>query len=504
MTKTQHILSSGTRLRAAGACLVVFLMAFPVRGFAQCEANNAAMNYATGVAGPTQDQAIVDMTRDSMTTKPMPGWDEIGWIADLQPMRATLNKVNRDDVMFNLNTWWARWGGRPPDCDNPDFTKRKGAWECWGRQVLAGILDESRQQGSITDATNEQNAAIDEQEERIRSGFNNQPTDQTCRFDTTAYSLSPARSLSYALQEGYEADFTAFGNNEKAKEKEQSIAQYGPAEMQNQLWSSYVANFCDYLAENGNAGCKPDPLPPNFAVPPAGTVDPNMQQYADMDALPTTLLFAQDTINMRATTSLLAANQMIFNVTGYRIPDPILTGALGSVSGVEHTLDRRRYMTQMDTAAALLYSLIADRAPSPSPAPDACVSPTDGKIGSCIYALRQYLGVVPFVQHYINAYQVGDVPPPFLLSANINPSLREIRASVVEQLWDPNYYKNLYDNPATVGQKEVYLKAYGLMMLYEMIEKQEKISNAYAVETANVLRHSAKILESASTNVPLQ
>jgi hypothetical protein len=91
-----------------------------------------------------------------------------------------------------------------------------------------------------------------------------------------------------------------------------------------------------------------------------------------------------------------------------------------------------------------------------------------------------------------------------LLTANINPSLREIRASVIEQLWDPNYYKNLYDDPSTVAQKEVYLKAYGLMMLYDMISKQEKISNAYAVETANVLRHSAKILESASTNVPLQ
>ena len=67
------------------------------------------------------------------------------------------------------------------------------------------------------------------------------------------------------------------------------------------------------------------------------------------------------------------------------------------------------------------------------------------------------------------------------------PSIREIRQSIIEQLWDPNFYKNLGDNPVTISQKELYLKAYGLSMLYDMISKQEKISTAYAIETGAIL-----------------
>ncbi len=50
---------------------------------------------------------------------------------------------------------------------------------------------------------------------------------------------------------------------------------------------------------------------------------------------------------------------------------------------------------------------------------------------------------------------------------------------------------NLYDNPSTIAQKELYLKAYSLVMLYDMISKQEKISNAYAIETAAILEYRA-------------
>jgi hypothetical protein len=73
-------------------------------------------------------------------------------------------------------------------------------------------------------------------------------------------------------------------------------------------------------------------------------------------------------------------------------------------------------------------------------------------------------------------------------NAALNPSVREIRESVIEQLWDPEYYKDLYDNPSTVLQKELYLKAYSLVMLNDIISKQEKISNAYAIETADMLQ----------------
>ncbi len=84
------------------------------------------------------------------------------------------------------------------------------------------------------------------------------------------------------------------------------------------------------------------------------------------------------------------------------------------------------------------------------------------------------------------------------------PASREVRRSIIEQLWDPSYYKNLYDNPSTIAQKELYLKAYGLVMLYDMISKQEKISNAYAIETANILNGSQYGRATTTASTPLQ
>ena len=88
--------------------------------------------------------------------------------------------------------------------------------------------------------------------------------------------------------------------------------------------------------------------------------------------------------------------------------------------------------------------------------------------------------------------------------ASPTPSLREIRQSIIEQLWDPNFYKNLDDNPTTTAQKELYLKAYGLVMLYDMIEKQEKISNAYAIETAALLERAQHARNGFTAETPLQ
>ena len=124
---------------------------------------------------------------------------------------------------------------------------------------------------------------------------------------------------------------------------------------------------------------------------------------------------------------------------------------------------------ELDAVGALVYSVVADRMP--------------GQEALNIQKMRQRMGV---------------------MDASATPSTREIRESLIEQLWDPNYYKELYDNPGTIAQKELYLKAYSVMMLYDMIEKQEKISNVYAVETANMLNRSASGRGSASGGMPVK
>jgi hypothetical protein len=75
-------------------------------------------------------------------------------------------------------------------------------------------------------------------------------------------------------------------------------------------------------------------------------------------------------------------------------------------------------------------------------------------------------------------------------TASANPSERELRQAVLEQLWDPGYYVGLGDDPSTATQKEIYLEAYNLMLLYQLVNKEEKISNVYAVQTAALLEQS--------------
>ena len=94
----------------------------------------------------------------------------------------------------------------------------------------------SRQLGSINDASNELTAAQDEQRERIKSKFNNQPTDQACRFDTAAEYLAPAdRATDDALMNGFEWDFVSNANNDFG-----SMGQNGPAQLQNNRWAIYT------------------------------------------------------------------------------------------------------------------------------------------------------------------------------------------------------------------------------------------------------------------------
>ena len=166
---------------------------------------------------------------------------------------------------------------------------------------------------------------------------------------------------------------------------------------------------------------------------------------------------------------LEAADSMIFNVTGYQVPEPIVAGALGTTAGIEQMFMRREYMAQMSAAGSLLYSAMADRAP--------------GVEALSVQMMRQMMGA----------------PNP-----SLKPSVREIRQSIIEQLWDPNFYKNLGDNPATMAEKELYLKAYGLTMLYDMISKQEKISTAYAVETATLLETLQHSRAGFTSHAPLQ
>jgi len=326
-------------------------------------------------------------------------------------------------------------------------------WEQWllafkdmTKQLNSGTIDQTRQFASNYDASLVTRTALRVQKAELEAKKQYQPTNQACQFDTTAKYLGRSAEVSNAVTTGYARDLSKIGNNEKG-----TPSATGAASLQKSRWSTYQSKFCDNTADHGNAGCT------------AATPKPNMH------IMPSKTIFAKETIDLTDADTRDAVTELLFNITGYEVADPVATTAQVSAVGLQQRQENREYLTQMDAVAALAAFVVAERAP--------------GVQALEVQAMRQKGGVN---------------------DASATPSKREIRQAFIEQLQDPSYYQELYDSPGTIQQKEVYLKAYSLVLLYDMIAKQEKISNVYAIETANMLDKFNQSRHNVSASAPLK
>jgi len=258
------------------------------------------------------------------------------------------------------------------------------------------------------------------------------PTNEGCRFDTTANYMATANRTRRAARTALGHDLASVGMNTKG-----SDAALGPAQLQQVRWNRYATLFCDPDANGGKPGCTGGPL-------------------VAADVTPSKTYFEHETIPMDDGTNgdnwRIASTELVYNITGYEASKPVAKTALESSVMQDRRAEQRAYATQMDAVAALVNDIVADRTPGPA-APE-------------VKAIRVKAGVTDASDH---------------------PSAREIRQSIIEQLWDPNYYVDLQDASATTSRKELYLSAYNLMMLNLIVEKTEKIANALAVQTGNLL-----------------
>ncbi len=297
------------------------------------------------------------------------------------------------------------------------------------KQLHGGNIDQTRQRGSDIDSTNVLATTRMQTRQEMVAKKTFQPTNQACQFDTFSGYLGRSMSVSRAMSTGYALDFNKIGQGDK-----NSPAGGGPQMLQKARWETYKEKFCDPDANGGVAGC-------DTAGPMAGA-----------DVMPSRTIFAKDTLEVDSEDTREAINQLMFNITGYETPQIIPQSALKSTTGVAQRQQNREYLAQMDAVGGLVYGVVAERTP--------------GKAAPEIEAMRKKMGVV---------------------DASPTPSKREIRQAIIEQLWDPNYYIELNDSASTLTQKELYLKAYSLVMMYDLIAKQERVSTAYAIETANML-----------------
>ena len=338
--------------------------------------------------------------------------------------------------------------------ENLVLLKLKEFWDNWLKalkdmtgQLSGSLSDGTRHLDNMFDSSDEtqKERALQDVEHNAKKQY--QPTNQSCRFDTVARPLNSAMRTEKYVSQGLATALNVEGTNNTAAPA--SVG--GQAGVENTRWNNYVNYFCDGVSNNGRPGCN---APAANAVPNADT-DPKT-------------LFGKETIDMSDATPQgqarrAAVQAFVYNITGYEIPDPMQLSVLRTPAGKQQRARRREYLAQMDASSALVTDLVGERTPLTGP----------GNPGAPeVQALRTKLGVT---------------------DASLHPSERELRQAVVEQLWDPNYWVELGDSPATIAEKEVYLQAYNLLMLYKIIEKTEKISTAYAIQTANLLdaEHSA-------------
>lgn len=313
------------------------------------------------------------------------------------------------------------------------------AWQNMTMQLSGSTSEGSRKLGFLFDSDDLGENSRNVQDTEMTAKKQYQTTDQTCRFDTTARGMNSAMRTGKFVSQGIAEDANINANNKTGTPGEQ-----GPPTYYNGRFREYVQNFCDPADNDNTAGCPA--ATPGFI--PGGDVNAGRTIFSreTIDTLP---MFV--TAN-EAQANRLAMQHLTYNLTGFDIPPPFKQQVLNTPEGIEQRMQNREYLAQMDAVTSLVTSLFGERTPG-APSPQ-------------VQQLRQKLGVT-------------DAAP--------RASERELRQSVIEQLWDPNYYVELGDTDGSTQQKEVYLQAYNLMMLYKMIEKTEKIATVFAIQTANML-----------------
>ena len=299
-------------------------------------------------------------------------------------------------------------------------------------QIHGGQLDQTRQLGSVLDASMMGQARRAIESQQIQAQRNLINTEEGCRFDTTAPYMSRAMRTSRAVAVGGARDTTA-----RISGRQGSISGRGPAAATAARMELYRTVFCNPNNNNGE-GCSAAANP-----------------YTDAHVLPSKTLFGRETLRLDDANAVAAVNELTHNLVGYKVPPLKSPEVLETAAGREQRWKDREVMAQMDASAGLVWGIVGERAPA-GPAPE-------------VQQMR---------------LRMGQTDPA------TNPSEYEIRQNVIEQLWDPAYYANLQDGSAATRQKEIYLKAYALMQLNKLIEKMERISTVYAVQTSNILEQA--------------
>lgn len=407
------------------ACGLVAMLATPRPALAYCENPFVAM----AVGGVTiASNKLLLQTLESMV--------KAGWTAIFTMMNYQMGEILLTDSDSLEKTVIGTGGVFPTLWKNWDE-----AMEGMTAEMSASISDQTLKIAAASDAHQMNRTAARLQKNELKTKIEIQPNDESCRFDTAAIAQRQATPLVRGMIEAIGMDFNKIANSRVG-----SAAAQGAEKFLNERFKKYATNFCDPSGNAGHAGCTP-----SAARLTAQSLPPT--SYYDAHVTPSRTLFRNYTIDMEDEKIRDATNELIYNITGYKVPDIMPPDVIKKLSGKEQRLKDREYMTQMDAVVALPGMIVAERTP--------------GAFAPEIKAMRDKVAGAP----------VG----------SSRPSEREIRQAKIEELWTPNYYVRLGSNATEVTRKELYLQALNVAQLYKLIEKTEKISTIYAMETGNLV-----------------
>jgi len=316
-------------------------------------------------------------------------------------------------------------------------------------QLVSSKLLANVQNAKAQDSKNMQRYELKRQDKHYESIQEYKPSPQDYKFDSKGIYLKIGDKSRRTMSTILSKLFSDIGNNAEGYNTNK-----GRSSLLAKRWITYQ-KFCDPTSNRGNLGCE-------------NTEADNVNKL-NLHIMPSKTIFTNYTMDFENEEYLMEGlKELAFNITGFTNNTSIITDALGGVSGSEKLLNSRTYLAQMDAVNSMIYSIIAERFPTPEDenAPDE----------NPVKQVRDALGMT---------------------EPSNRPSFYESRQSFIEELRSPEYYLDLIDQPNTIDRKEIYLRAYGLVLLNEMIDKQEKVSNAYAIETANMLQEDSILTEQA-------
>lgn len=300
------------------------------------------------------------------------------------------------------------------------------------QQLNAIKVDQARNLGTSIETENQTKTQREIQVREAQSVKKFTPNEYACVADSSARYAAEAQSTARAVESGIVTEISDMGLNTAG-----SAVDDGRGEGINQRWKIYSENFCNNQANNGAAGCA-------AALPDAG---------ADVAVGKT--LFRNETIDLKTPANQLAVKELVQNLASFEPAERIKPNTLNNATGREYMLRQRRLQAQMNAVTGVLSGIVGERAPG------------SGTVAAEVAAARRDAGVP--------ASEISDTP-----------SKRELRQAVIDKLWSPQFYRDLGDEPNTIIQKEVYLKAYSNALLYDLIAKTEQVAMLFSVQLGNM------------------